>query len=75
MTGVQTCALPICHEIFGQIRVGHREERLEELVDTLAGGRGDVDDDGVAAPLLGNELVLGELLTDPRGIGEPVPVK
>ena len=43
--------------------------RVEQLVDTLARRRGDVDDDRVAAPLLGNELVLGELLAHAGRIG------
>ena len=45
------------------------DDRVEQLVDTLARRRGDVDDDRVATPLLGNELVLGELLAHAGGIG------
>ena len=42
---------------------------VEQLVDADARGRGDVDDDRVAAPLLGHELLLDELLADARRVG------
>ncbi len=50
-------------------RVGDEQERVEQLVDTLTGRRGDVEHDRVATPLLGHELLLGELLTHARRVG------
>ena len=49
--------LRVGDELFGDLGVGDEQERVEQLVDTLARRRGDVDDDRVAAPLLGHELV------------------
>src|SRR6476660_4415498 len=40
--------------------VGGQQDRREQLVETLTGGRGDVDEHGVAAVLLGHQPVLGE---------------
>ena len=42
--------------------LGRDRDRLEQLVDVLALERRDVDVDRVAAPLLGDEAVVGELL-------------
>ena len=42
---------------------------LEQVVDAEVLQRGDLDHDGVAAPRLGDEAVLGELLHDPVGVG------
>ena len=42
-------------------RVGGQDDRLEQLVQTLTGDRGDVDEHGVAAVLLRHQAVLGEL--------------
>src|SRR6476620_1351161 len=50
-------------------RVGREQDGLEEAVDVLAGLRGDVDEHGVAAVLLGHEVVLGQLLAHLRGVG------
>ena len=49
--------------------VGGQQDRREQLVEALAGGRGDVDEHRVAAVLLGHQAVLGELLTDLGGVG------
>ena len=45
------------------------EERLEQLVDAEALQGATLDDDRVAAPLLGDELVLGELLAHAVRVG------
>ena len=42
---------------------------LQQVVDAHAGLGGDGADDGLAAPLLGHQLVLGELLHDAVGVG------
>ena len=42
---------------------------LQQIVDALAGLGGDGADDGLAAPLLGHQLILGELLLDALGVG------
>src|SRR4051794_40277968 len=49
--------------------VGGQQDRREQLVEALTGGRGDVDEHRVAAVLLGHQPVLGELLTDLGGVG------
>ena len=51
------------------VEVGEQQDRLEQLVDaeTLVGR--DLVDDGVAAPLLGHELLLDELLLHPGDVG------
>ena len=49
--------------------LGDEEQRLEQVFDPGAGRRRDVDDDRVAPPGLGHELLLDELLADPGGIG------
>ena len=43
----------------------------QQLVDALLGARRDVDVDGLAAPLLGDEAVLGELLLDALRVARP----
>ena len=45
------------------------EDLLEQLVDAGALQRGDLDADRVAAPLLGDEPVLADLLEDAVGVG------
>ena len=47
---------------------GDQEDLLEEFVDAGALERRDLDDDGVAAPLLRDETVLADLLEDAVGI-------
>src|SRR3954464_13776114 len=49
--------------------VGGQQDRREQVVETLTGGRGDVDEHRVAAVLLGHQPVLGELLPDLAGVG------
>src|SRR4051812_27328838 len=49
--------------------VGGQQDRREQVVETLTGGRGDVDEHRVAAVLLGHQPVLGELLADLGGVG------
>ena len=51
------------------LELGDQQQRLEQLVDTLTGGRGDVEDDRVAAPGLGYEPLLDELLAHARRVG------
>ena len=50
-------------------RVGGQEHRLQKGVDVRALLGGDVDEHRLAAVLLGNEVVLGELLADLVGVG------
>ena len=45
-------------------RVGGQDDRLEQLVEVQLGLRRDVDEHRVAAVLLGDEAVLGELAAD-----------
>src|SRR3954452_10674056 len=49
--------------------VGGEQDRREQVVDALTGRRGDVDEHRLAAVLLGDQPVLGELLTDLGGVG------
>ena len=62
-------SLRVGDEVFGDLRVGDEQHRVEEVVDSDRGRGRHVDDDRVAAPLFGNELLLGELLTNSRRIG------
>ena len=48
------------------LHLGHEHDLLEQVVDPGALQRRDLDRDGVAAPRLGHELALGELLEHPR---------
>ena len=49
--------------------LGHQHELLEQLVDPGPLQGRDLDHDGVAAPGLGHEPALGELLEDAVGVG------
>ena len=49
--------------------VGHKEERLEEVVHAVAGEGRHRDHLDVAAPVLGDQAVLGELLLHAVGLG------
>ena len=49
--------------------LGHDEQVLEQVVDADALQRGDLDHDGVAAPLLGHQALLGQLGHHPGRIG------
>ena len=51
-----------------QAGIGGQQHRLEQLVDALALERGNVDEHRVAAVLLRNEVVLGELLANLGGV-------
>ena len=42
-------------------QLGLQQQRIEQLVDALPGQRGDADEQRLAAPLLGDQLVLREL--------------
>src|SRR5437016_2519339 len=44
------------------------QDGLEQLLDAFAGPRGHRDHHGVAAPLLGDQAMLRELLLDPVGL-------
>ena len=46
-----------------------KDHHVQQVVDALAGLGGDGADNGVAAPLLGHQGVLGELLLDALGVG------
>ncbi len=61
--------LRVGDEVFGDLGVGDEQQRVEQLLDAGPGRRGDVEHDRVAAPLLGHELLLGELLAHTRGVG------
>ena len=49
--------------------LGDQQEAVEQVVDAVAGEGRDLGEDRVAAPLLGDEVVLGELLHDAFGVG------
>ena len=49
--------------------VGGEQDHLQQIVDALLGVGRDGDAGRVAAPLLGHQLVLGELLLHPLGVG------
>src|SRR4051812_31518942 len=49
--------------------VGGEQDGRGQVVETLPGRRGDVDEHRVAAVLLGHQPVLGELLADLGGVG------
>ena len=51
------------------LQVGHEQQHLEQLLEALLLLRRDVDEDGRAAPLLGHEPAVGELLAHPVGLG------
>ena len=51
------------------LHLRHQQHRLKQRVDAHAGQRRHRDADDVAAPLLGDELVFGELLFDAVGVG------
>ena len=51
------------------LHLGGQVDHLQQIVDALAGLGGDGADDGLAAPLLGHQLILGELLLDALGVG------
>src|ERR1700722_12744647 len=49
--------------------VGGQDDRLEQRLDAEPLGRGHVHELGVATELLGHQAVLGQLGTDPVGVG------
>ena len=49
--------------------VGHDQQLLEQVVDAEVLQGGHLDHDRVAAPLLGHQALLGQLLHDPVGVG------
>ena len=49
--------------------LGGQHHHLQQVVDAVAGLGGDLADNGVAAPLLGHQTVLGQLLHDAVGVG------
>ena len=49
--------------------LGGEGQHLQQVVDAHAGLGGDGTHDGVAAPLLAHQTVLGELLLDALGVG------
>ena len=51
------------------LHLGGEDDHFQKLVDALACLGGDGADDGLAAPLLGHQVVLGELLLDAVGVG------
>ena len=51
------------------LEIGDQQDHLEQVVEAVLGLGRDVGVDGVAAPLLGIEVLLGELGADAVGIG------
>ena len=51
------------------LEVGHQEDLLEQVVDAEVLQRGDLDGDRVAAPRLGLQPLLGELLQHAGRVG------
>ena len=51
------------------LELGHDEQLVEQVVDAEVLGRRHLDDDRVAAPRLGNQLVLGQLAEDALRVG------
>ena len=49
--------------------LGGEDDHFQQIVQTLTGLGGDGADDGLAAPLLGDQVVLGQLLLDLVGVG------
>ena len=49
--------------------LGDQHDLLEQIVDPEVLQGRDLDDDGVAAPRLGHQPLLGELLEHPVGVG------
>ena len=49
--------------------LGGKDHHVQQVVNAHARLGGDGADNGLAAPLLGHQLILGELLHDPVGIG------
>ena len=56
-------------EVLGDLGVRDEQQRIEQLLDADPGGRGDVEHDRLATPLLRHELLLGELLTHAGRVG------
>src|SRR6266545_1899001 len=52
-----------------QLDVGDQQDRLDQGVEVLLGLGRDVDELGLAAVLLGDQVVRGELLADPGRVG------
>ena len=59
-------ALRVGDELVGDLDVGDEQDRVEQLVDAQPDRRGDVEHHRVAAPLLGHQTLLGELLAHTR---------
>ena len=51
------------------VQLGHRQQRLEQLVDAFAGGGAGLDHFGFAAPLAGQQFVGRQLLVGPLHVG------
>ena len=51
------------------LHLSDQQNHFQQLIDALAGLRGNGHDDRVAAPCFVHQLVLGQLLTDAVGIG------
>ena len=51
------------------LELGDQQDHVEQVVEALVGLRRDLAEDGVAAPLLGLDPLLGELGADPFGVG------
>ena len=51
------------------LHFGHQDDLLQQVLDAQALERRDLHGDGVTAPRLGDQAVLGELLEHPVGVG------
>ena len=51
------------------VQLGHRQQRLEQLVDAFAGRGAGLDHFGFAAPLAGQQFVGRQLLVGPLDVG------
>ena len=68
--GLQHHATGLSLDACGQLLdLGHQHDLLEQALDVGPLQRRDLDDDGVAAPGLGHEPALGQLLEDAGRVG------
>ena len=69
-TGLDHSALAAAVGVGLQLHdLGLQDDPLQQVADALAGQSRNGDAGGVAAPLLGDQAVLGQVLHDPLGVG------
>ncbi len=54
---------------FEILHIGHQEDHLEQQIEMVMGFGGDLNHDGVAAPILRQQAAVGQLLLDALGLG------